>query len=63
MLWEEKTSFFTLVKGAKASAIVYTLAETAKANGLNSRLYLETVMTKMLNYKNEPESILKELMP
>ena len=26
-------------------------------------LYLETVMTKMLDYKNEPDSILEELMP
>lgn len=50
-------------KGAKESAIVYTLVETAKANGLNIRLYLETVMTKMLDYKNEPDSIMEELMP
>jgi hypothetical protein len=55
--------FHDTVKGAKASAVVYTLAETAKANGLNIRLYLETVMTKMLDYKNEPNSILDELMP
>jgi len=55
--------FHDTVKGAKASAIVYTLVETAKANGLNIRLYLETVMTKMLDYKNEPDSILGELMP
>ena len=46
------------------TAIVFTrLAETAKANGLNIRLYLETVMTKMLDYKNEPDSILEDLMP
>lgn len=55
--------FHDTVKGARASAVVYTLAETAKANGLNIRLYLETVMTKMLDYKNEPDSILEELMP
>ena len=55
--------FHNTVKGTKASAVVYTLAETAKANGLNIRLYLETVMTKMLDYKNEPDSILEELMP
>lgn len=55
--------FHDTVKGARASAVVYTLAETAKANGLNIRLYLETVMAKMLDYKNEPESILEELMP
>lgn len=39
------------------------LAETAKANGLNIHLNLEKVMTKMLDYKNEPDSILEELMP
>ena len=55
--------FHDTIKGARASAVVYTLAETAKANGLNIRLYLETVMTKMLDYKNEPDSILEELMP
>lgn len=55
--------FHDTVKGAKASAVVYTLVETAKANGLNIRLYLETVLTKMLDYKNEPDGILEELMP
>ncbi|PWJ51567.1 transposase domain-containing protein [Faecalicatena contorta] len=64
MLWEERTSYFhDTVKGARASAVVYTLAETVKANGLNIRLYLETVLNKMLDYKNEPDSILEELMP
>ena len=55
--------FHDTVKGAKASAVVYTLAETAKANGLNIRLYLETVMDRMLDNKNESDSILEELMP
>lgn len=55
--------FHDTVKGATASAIVYTLAEIAKVNGLNICLYLETVMTKMLDYKNESESILEDLMP
>lgn len=55
--------FHDTVKGAKASAIAYTLAQTAKANELNICLYLETVMSKILDYKNEPDSILEELMP
>ena len=38
---------------------VYTLA---KVNGLSSALYLETVITKMLDYKNESKSILEDLM-
>ena len=55
--------FHDTVNGTTASAIVYTLAETAKANGLNIRLYQKIVMTKMLDYKNHPESILEDLMP
>lgn len=54
--------FHDTVKRATASAIVYTLTETAKVNGLSSALYLETVMTKMLDYKNESKSILEDLM-
>lgn len=55
--------FHDTVKGAKTSDIVYTIAETAKANGLNIRLYLETVLNQMLDYKNEPESIIEDLLP
>lgn len=62
MLWKE-LFIPRYSKGSNCKCNVYTLAETAKVNGLNIRLYLETVMTKMLDYKNEPESILEELMP
>ena len=55
--------FHDTVKGARASAVVYTLVDTSKANELNIRLYLESVITSMLDYKNEPDSILEELMP
>ena len=63
MLWKKELFIPRYSKWQTASAIVYTLAETAKVNGLNIRLYLETVMTKMLDYKNESESILEDLMP
>ena len=54
--------FHDTVKRATASAIVYTLAETAKVNGLSSALYLETVMTKMLwTTKMSPKAYLKTL--
>lgn len=46
--------FHDTVKGASANAVVYTLAETAKVNGLNIRLYLETMMGMMLDYKMSP---------
>lgn len=62
MKYVEFNIFNRLQYIATASAIVYTLAETAKVNGLSSALYLETVMTKMLDYKNESKSILEDLM-
>ena len=63
LFWDRKNFLFhDTVKGATASAIVYTLAETAKVDRLNICLYLETVMTKMLDYKNESQSIIEDLM-
>lgn len=53
-------------KGAKASAAVYTLIETAKANNLNVKKYLETLLTEMSNigrkFEVQPE-LLEPLMP
>ena len=54
--------FHDTVKGAQASAIIYSLVETAKLNNLNIYAYLETVLLYMPDYKNEPEGI-EELMP
>ena len=54
--------FHDTVKGARASAIIYSLVETAKLNNLNIYAYLETVLLYMPDYKNEPEGI-EELMP
>ena len=34
-------------KGAEASAGIYTLVETAKANGLNVYRYLEHILTEL----------------
>ena len=34
-------------KGAKASAIIYSLAEIAKANNLNTYKYFELLLTEM----------------
>ena len=39
--------FSDTVKGAKASAIIYSLIETAKANGIEPRAYLTYVLTNM----------------
>jgi len=51
-------------KGAKASAAVYSLIETAKANGLSIYTYLEYLLMYMpdSDWHNDPE-ILDDLMP
>ena len=54
--------FHDIVDGAEASAIVYSLVETAKANNLNIFQYLKTLLLFMPDYKNEPEGI-EEMMP
>jgi len=48
--------------GAEASAIVYSMVETAKANKLNVFQYLYTVLLYMPDYKNEPAGI-EQLLP
>lgn len=51
-------------KGADASALIYSLVETAKANGINVRKYLERIFTVMPteNWRTDPE-VLENLMP
>ena len=49
--------FHTSVAGAEASAIMYSMIETAKANNLNVFQYLYIVLTYMPDYKNEPAGI------
>ena len=58
--WE----FSNSQKGAKASATVYSLVETAKANNLNVFKYLRYLLQKMpsLDFKNHPE-LLGDLLP
>ena len=56
--------FSDTVKGAKSSAIVYSLIETAKANGVEPYAYLALVLTDM-QYIGKPFSneTLESLMP
>ncbi|MGI6502158.1 MAG: IS66 family transposase [Anaerostipes sp.] len=51
-------------KGATASAAVYSIVETAKANGLNVYTYLEYLLLYMpdTDWQNDPE-LLEDLMP
>ena len=48
-------------RGAKASAMIYTLIETAKANQLEPRRYLEQLFERLPKAKTEAELI--ELLP
>ena len=54
--------FHTSVAGANASAVMYSMVETAKANSLNVFQYLYMVLLYMPDYKNEPEGI-EQLLP
>ena len=51
-------------QGATSSACVYSLVETAKANGLNPYKYLEYILSRMpgMNFKDNP-NILNLMMP
>lgn len=49
--------FHDTVKGAKASAVLYSLVETAKANDLDIYKYLYMLLSNMPDYKDEPEGI------
>ena len=48
-------------RGAKASAMIYTLIETAKANELEPRKYLEQLLARLPQAKTEADLI--ELLP
>ena len=51
-------------KGADSSAIVYTLVETAKANGLEPYRYLERTLTELPYLgKNPKQEYLDAFMP
>lgn len=52
--------------GAHTSAIIYSLVQTAKLNGVNPYYYLRYVLEKMSSYpncENLPEQDLQDLMP
>ena len=52
------------VNGAKDSAIVYSLTETAKANGLKPYEYLKHLLTEIPKNIDETDlSFLDELLP
>lgn len=51
-------------EGAKASAIVYSLIETAKANGLNVERYLLHILTVLPDrLARDPKAVVDDLLP
>ena len=56
--------FCDTVRGANASAMTYSIIETAKENGLNPAKYLEYLFEKLPNvdFKSNPE-VLDDLLP
>ena len=54
--------FADTAKGANASARVYSIVETAKANGLDVLKYLEELLLNMPSWDNTAE-YLDEMMP
>ena len=53
------------VRGASASALLYSIAESAKANQLKPYEYFVHLLKELLKYprENVPEEELKKLMP
>ena len=52
------------INGAKASAIIYSIAETAKANNLKPYDYIEYLLSEIPNHMDEKDnSFLEDLLP
>ena len=52
------------IKGAKASAVIYSLVETAKANNLRTYEYLELLLTEIPNHLDDKNfDYFENLMP
>ena len=55
--------FFNTPRGASSSAVIYSIVETAKENGLNPFPYLEYLFEKLPNIDKTDEKQLSELLP
>lgn len=52
------------IRGAKSSAIIYSITETAKANGLKVYDYVEHLLTEIPKHEDDTErSFLDGLLP
>lgn len=55
--------FANTPKGAHASAVVYSMVETAKENGLDPFLYLSTLFERLTNLDLDDPEAIAELLP
>ncbi|MBM7681200.1 hypothetical protein JOD43_001367, partial [Pullulanibacillus pueri] len=55
--------FSNTVKGAKSSAIIYSVVETAKENGLNPFNYLSYLFKELPNMDTTDKAKLAQLLP
>jgi transposase len=55
--------FCNTPKGAKASAVIYSIIETAKENGLNPYAYLNYLFEKLPNLESRDDATLDQLLP
>jgi transposase len=55
--------FANTPRGARASAIIYSIVETAKANGLNPYYYLRYLFEQLPNMNMTDENALDKLLP
>lgn len=52
------------IEGAKSSAIIYSITETAKANNLNPFRYLEHLLTEIMEHQDDKsKDFLNDLLP
>jgi hypothetical protein len=55
--------FMDTLKGAEASAIIYSIVETAKANNLRLYDYLKYILEELPNYVGAKSEIPPKLLP
>ena len=54
----------TSLRGAEASAILYSIVETAKANNLRIYDYLKLILSELVNHSDDSnQDYLEEIMP
>lgn len=62
--WERNWLFSKSIEGAEASAVIYSITESAKLNGLRPYFYLEYLLDTMRKHQKDMDySFIDELLP